>query len=462
MKTIPHIRFKHRALADLRTAVLNGDGRESFAVLLAKREVIGKTEIFTVRDVRHPGARDYLERRTAFLMLRKEFSHKVLTEVVNRLDVDTIIDVHTHPFASSAVSFSGTDDVDERLFAQFLYERFDGLQYGSIVFSRQRYQARIWTPRERCPQPVRARLGTQTSLERIAETGESVELPQGAEEDTLTAQEGVFNRSVLALGLDAMRAITSGQTVALAGVGGIGSIVAEHLVHLGFPRIVLIDPDSLERSNMNRFVGATRAQAEAGVKKVEAVREHLAAINPEVEVVVCPEDVAEQKSRELMAQSDWIVLSTDNHASRREVQQLALRCFVPLITAGVNITVANGVIRDMSGEVITVRAGDRRCLNCLGRINLARVAAESHPDPTVRAQTVEKGYVAGMNFKEPAVKTLNAIVASLAVDRLVDQFLPDRRDVPILVYENNGARAIYEDRRAMENRNPGGCAVCDL
>ena len=272
----------------------------------------------------------------------------------------------------------------------------------------------------------------------------------------------MFNRSTLALGLDVMRAITHDQTVVLAGVGGIGSIAAEHLVHMGFQRLVLIDPDALERSNMNRFVGATMAQAQANVKKVEAVRTHLITINPEAQIVACAGSVEGEEARELMAGSDWIILSTDNHSSRREVQQLALQCFVPLVAAGVNITVTKGVIRDMSGEVITVRAGDRRCLNCLGRIDLARIAAESHPDPEVRALTVRRGYVEGIHVKEPAVKTLNAIVASMAVDRLVDQFLPDHMDVPILVYENNGSRAIYEDRMTMENRNPSGCAICDM
>jgi len=458
----PSIRFKHRAFADLRSAVLTGDRRESFAVLLAKRNLIGKTEIFTVRDIRLPRPSDYLERKTAFLRLGKEFTKIVLAEVVHRMDVDTLIDVHTHPFAIEAVCFSAVDDHDERCFTQFLGERFENIYYASIVFSQRRYQARIWTPGRNCPQPVRARIRTQTCLEYVPETGEDWGLPEIAEESLLTSQEAVFNRSALALGLDAMRTITSGQTVALAGVGGLGSIAAEHLIHLGFHRLVLIDPDTLELSNMNRFVGATMAQAQAKVKKVEAVRDHLTAINPEAQIVACALSVEDEQALELMAGSDWILLSTDNHGSRLEVQRLALRCFVPMIAAGVNITVANGAIRDMSGEVIAVRAGDRRCLNCLGRIDLAKIAAESHPDPAVRSLTVQKGYVTGMAVKEPAVKTLNAIVASMAVERLLDHYVPDRRDVPILVYENNDSRAIYEDRMTMESRNASGCALCDV
>ncbi len=147
---------------------------------------------------------------------------------------------------------------------------------------------------------------------------------------------------------------------------------------------------------------------------------------------------------------------------RRGVQQLAMQCFVPMITAGTNITVADGFIQDMSGEVITVRAGDRRCLNCLGRINLARLAAESHNDAAIRAMAVQRGYVGGLDVKEPAVKTLNTILATLAVERLLDQYQPNRKDIPILVYENTPVRAVYEDRLTLENRNPSGCSVCDV
>ena len=178
MTNIPRIRFKHRALADLRTEVLTEDGRESFAVLLAKRQMIGKTEIFTVRDARFPKPDDYLERKTTFLRLRKEFSHSVLAEVVNRMDVDTLIDVHTHPFAAEAVQFSGLDNLDERCFTGFIGEHLDGIHYASIVFSQKRYQARVWTTEGDRPHPVRARIGTQTCLESVQESGENKGLLQ--------------------------------------------------------------------------------------------------------------------------------------------------------------------------------------------------------------------------------------------------------------------------------------------
>jgi hypothetical protein len=166
-------------------------------------------------------------------------------------------------------------------------------------------------------------------------------------------------------------------------------------------------------------------------------------------------------AHEFLANSDWIIVSTDNHYSRWTAQQIALRYFIPIIAAGVNITVKDNQVEDMSGEVITARSGDSWCLNCLGRINLARIAAESHPDHAIRSQTLQRGYVTGMEMKEPAVKTLNTMIATMAVDRLVDQFLPNRPDIPILVYEHNQVSAIYEDRTSLEQRALS-CSYCSI
>lgn len=457
----PLIRFKHRALAELRSTLLGAEQRESFAVLMAKREIIGKTEVFTVHDTRHPTLHDYEERKRAYLRMRKSFIHQCLTEVVKRLDVDTLIEVHTHPFATDQVFFSNIDDQDERRYSKWLNNNFENLHYLSIVFSQKRYQARIWRHDGEMDLPVSATIKTQTVGERIPGSNEKPGLEASQEERLLNHVDSIFNRGSLALGLETMRGIMLDQTITLVGVGGIGSVVAEHLVQMGFQRITLIDPDRLEVSNLNRFVGATFAQAQAGYHKVEAVAEHLRKLNPDVHVLVCADGVESEMAHEFLANSDWIIVSTDNHYSRWTAQQIALRYFIPIIAAGVNITVKDNQVEDMSGEVITARSGDSWCLNCLGRINLARIAAESHPDHAIRSQTLQRGYVTGMEMKEPAVKTLNTMIATMAVDRLVDQFLPNRPDIPILVYEHNQVSAIYEDRTSLEQRALS-CSYCSI
>jgi molybdopterin/thiamine biosynthesis adenylyltransferase len=271
----------------------------------------------------------------------------------------------------------------------------------------------------------------------------------------------MFNRSVLALGLDNMRKIAGAQKITIVGVGGLGSIIAEHLIHMGFAKLNLVDFDTLELTNLNRVVGATYKDAEEGRMKVDVIRDHLLAINPKAQIDVYPNNIFDAAVERAIADSDWVMVATDNHASRFRIQQLAFKYFVPFITAGVNITVEDEMISDISGEIILVRMGDRVCLKCLGRLNYNEIAKETHPDVAVREGLIRKGYVSGGDVKEPAVKTLNAYLATMAVDTLVNQYTERRKDPVVLVYEDNEYPTIYEDKTCAEHRDMH-CSVCGM
>ncbi len=263
------------------------------------------------------------------------------------------------------------------------------------------------------------------------------------------------------LGLDVMRTIMHGQGISIIGVGGLGSIVAEHLIHMGFHEINLIDPDVLELSNLNRVVGAYYEDAQQKLFKVDVVKRHLTSINPKATVLAYKRDVHDKEMESVLALSDWMIVATDNHASRLRVQELSVQYFVPLLSVGVNITVNKNTVEDMSGEVITARVGDYLCLHCLHRINPIQVASERHPDQTIREALVKRGYVTGKDIKEPAVKTLNTSLATMAVEVLVNQYTEARRHIPVLVYENNGHMSIYEDRESVQLRNKQ-CFLCNI
>jgi hypothetical protein len=113
----------------------------------------------------------------------------------------------------------------------------------------------------------------------------------------------------------------------------------------------------------------------------------------------------------------------------------------------------------MSGEVIIVRMGDRVCLNCLGRINPTQIAFEEHTEKEIKENLVSKGYVTGKHIKEPAVKTLNTMLSTIAVDMLINQYTERQPHTPILVYENNSSVSIYSDSESVSNRNMN-CHVC--
>ena len=68
------------------------------------------------------------------------------------------------------------------------------------------------------------------------------------------------------------------KSVAVVGVGGVGSVAAEMLTRCGVGRLLLYDYDSVELANMNRLFFRPE---QAGMTKTDAARQTLAGINPD-------------------------------------------------------------------------------------------------------------------------------------------------------------------------------------
>ena len=95
-----------------------------------------------------------------------------------------------------------------------------------------------------------------------------------------------FSRSEALLGSETMEALHN-KKVIIFGVGGVGSWCAECLIRTGLTHLTIVDGDTVQPSNINRQLPATRETM--GMPKVEALRERLLAINPEAEIVAIPE-----------------------------------------------------------------------------------------------------------------------------------------------------------------------------
>merc|ERR1719228_1106608 len=68
-------------------------------------------------------------------------------------------------------------------------------------------------------------------------------------------------------------------TVAVVGVGGVGSVTAEMLTRCGVGKLILFDYDKVELANMNRLFFQPH---QAGLSKVDAAAKTLEGINPDV------------------------------------------------------------------------------------------------------------------------------------------------------------------------------------
>ena len=453
------IRFPQGLFPDLRRRLLEGQAEESFALLLGKRiSADGRTTI-RVGEAAHPVPDDYTGRSIAELHVKRELIYRTLVRMQQEGRYDTLIDVHTHPFCKSGGTFSEVDDVDETAFHGWLTDTLDGVGYASIVLSRSDYAAREWVRECEASLAMPARIRAQIVCEDWPDAHAS-SVSIGASEGP-RQREGFLARTALALGVDTLSRMMNDQTVAVVGVGGLGSAIAENLIHSGFQSVQLIDPDCLEITNLNRIVGATFEEAVAGRCKASAVKDHLLRINPRARVGAHITEIQNPLILPVLLECDWLVVATDNHSSRFHAQRIALDLGIPLISVGVNISVGDGEVTDMSGEVIIARYGDGLCLNCLGRINPTAVAAESCRGGRIGEELVRLGYVTGAEVKEPAVKTLNAILSAMADDVLINQFAWLRGHHAITVYSALPQAAIFADEVSVVRRQKS-CHACSL
>ena len=95
-----------------------------------------------------------------------------------------------------------------------------------------------------------------------------------------------FSRSEALLGAQSMEALRS-KRVIIFGVGGVGSWAAEALIRTGLTHLTLVDGDTVQASNINRQLPATRETI--GMPKVEALKARLLTINPEAQISTVPE-----------------------------------------------------------------------------------------------------------------------------------------------------------------------------
>ena len=92
-----------------------------------------------------------------------------------------------------------------------------------------------------------------------------------------------FSRSELILGAESTR-VLAGMTVAVFGVGGVGSYAAESLARGGIGHFVIVDDDKVCLTNINRQ--AIAFHSTIGRAKVEVMRERILDINPKADVAI--------------------------------------------------------------------------------------------------------------------------------------------------------------------------------
>ena len=146
--------------------------------------------------------------------------------------------------------------------------------------------------------------------------------------------EAYFSRTELLAGQQGMQKLAR-TSVAVIGLGGVGSYSAEALARSGIGKFILIDYDVIEPTNINRQILAL--QSTLGKPKVELMQQRILDINPKAEVIIYQEVLDGNKQDNLLEGAEYCVDSIDSLNSKISLLEFLLkneRKFISIMGAG--------------------------------------------------------------------------------------------------------------------------------
>lgn len=210
--------------------------------------------------------------------------------------------------------------------------------------------------------------------------------------------------------------------VGVIGLGGGGSHVVQQLAHLGVGNYVLVDPDVIDDTNLNRLVGGTLKDVQQRTLKVRIAAREIRAVVADAKICSLPTQWQEV-SRELQT-CDVLIGCLDAVAAKDQLDKFSRRFLIPYIDIGMDVNkVGSGFL--ISGQVVLITPGSP-CLRCMGLVTDEALAQEA------------RNY--GAAGGKPQVVWPNGLLASTAVGlftQLISPWHAGTRTSAFLEYDGN-------------------------
>ena len=158
-----------------------------------------------------------------------------------------------------------------------------------------------------------------------------------------------YTRTAMLLGENAIEALKHAH-VAVFGIGGVGSFVAEALARAGVGALTLIDDDVVSESNLNRQLVALCSTV--GMAKTEVMAARIHDINPDCRVAIKTARYTPQDRAQFFSERySYIADAIDSVACKTDLIATALEQNIPIISAmgtGNKLDPSRFVITDLS------------------------------------------------------------------------------------------------------------------
>lgn len=211
-----------------------------------------------------------------------------------------------------------------------------------------------------------------------------------------------FSRNELAIGPEGLE-LMKNSTVAVLGVGGVGSFSVEALARSGIGRIIMIDKDVVDITNINRQLHALLTTV--GQPKTDLMKERIALINPECEVIALNMFYTDETYEQLFNfPLDYVIDASDTVSYKIHLIKQCLQRKIPLISS-------MGAANKMDPTQFKVADISQTTMDPIARVIRQKL----------RKDGIHKGVKVVFSTEEPVKQRIDVL------ERIVPEHAPDIR-----------------------------------
>lgn len=225
------------------------------------------------------------------------------------------------------------------------------------------------------------------------------------------------HRTLLWLGENNYNIINNSE-ICCIGSGGVMNPFVIQAVHHGFRKFTLIDSDTLDETNRNRFAGS--CESDVGRFKTDILKDYILSQRKDAEVLCIHENFPNENGLEALLKSDIIISGVDNDYARVILNLFCLSANRAFFDMGSGIYLKENSSSpevDEAGGQIRFLSPDGPCLVCMGK-DLSAVK-----NPIQSEFERNTGYLAGTDLTPPSVITVNFSVSSLCLSMAAEYIL---------------------------------------
>ena len=438
MKTGPTLVLTEALHTVLREHLFPGDGLEAAAILICARYEGKRTKLIAKSVIAVP--HEACERRQDFVRWPGDYLEQAIVE--SEIAQLSIVLIHSHP--GGFLGFSEMDNESDLITMRSLFAGVETTHGSAVMIPSGAMVARTYDSSQH---------PTEVSL--VSVVGDDIRLYFQSEDGSAVVDD--IARPPMAF-TSGMTKTLSQLSVAVIGVSGTGSVVAEQVTRLGFGEIILIDHDHVEERNLNRILNSTLADVGLSASKVEMFADFIGRVRGDGIACSIAQSIGTREAVLAAADADILFCCVDTKFARMIADRIASRFLIPLFDVGVLIPTMKSesssvTIAGVYARVDYVKPGGATLAD-RGVYTSESLRAESllAASPEAYQQQLQLGYIKGLHEEAPAVISLNMMAASACVMEFLARTFPMREE-----HNSNYARTLIKFREAeQEFTSEGG------